>query len=252
MINEPFAAGNSWFHQMDPRFKIVIATIYSIVVAMSYRLSALWAALGISLLLLIMARLDGRILFKRFAALCGFLVFLWLLLPVTVTGSACYQLGPFELTGAGLLLSAQISLKSLAIMAAFTALVATSPFASIGRALGLLRVPGKLVYLLLMTYRYIFVLDNEYQRLIRAAKIRGFQPGTNLHAYKTYAYLIGMLFVRASERARRVHLAMICRGFNGKFHTLHDFPPKRGNWIFAVIMGGMMLGLILLSWVPPV
>ncbi len=40
---------------------------------------------------------------------------------------------------------------------------------------------------------------------MRAIKIRGFVRGTSLHCYKTCAYLIGMLFVRASARAERVY-----------------------------------------------
>ena len=88
----------------------------------------------------------------------------------------------------------------------------------------------------------------EYDRLIRAAKIRGFRPGTNIHTYKTYAYLIGMLFVRASDRANRVHQAMKCRGFNGRFYTLHAFPAHRRNLIFSLAMSGVVFGLAVLEW----
>jgi cobalt/nickel transport system permease protein len=36
---------------------------------------------------------------------------------------------------------------------------------------------------------------------VRAAAMRGFQPGTNLHTYRTYAYLVGML-LRKGRRTR--------------------------------------------------
>ncbi|MCK7503788.1 MAG: energy-coupling factor transporter transmembrane protein EcfT [Desulfobacterales bacterium] len=64
----------------------------------------------------------------------------------------------------GVELAAQITLKSNAIVLAFMALVATMPLATAGHALHRLRVPDKIVHLLLMTYRYIFVLEQEYQR----------------------------------------------------------------------------------------
>ena len=85
-------------------------------------------------------------------------------------------------------MAAQITLKSNAILLALVALVTTMNFSILGYALNWLHVSDKIVHLLLMTYRYVFVIDQEYQRLIRAARIRGFQPGTNLHTYKTYAY----------------------------------------------------------------
>jgi cobalt/nickel transport system permease protein len=110
-------------------------------------------------------------------------------------------------------------------------------------------VPSKIIFLLLLTYRYIFVIDEEYKRLARSAKIRGFRPGTNLHTYKTYAYFVGMLFVRASTRAERVHQAMLCRGFRGRFHCLGEFSFSRMDWIFSLIMGGVITGLGYFEWI---
>ena len=105
----------------------------------------------------------------------------------------------------------------------------------------------KLVHLLLRTYRYIFVIEQEYQRMVRAAKIRGFRPGTNVHTYKTFAYCIAMLFVRAAARADRVYRAMRCRGFNGRLYCLADFPPHPSNWVFASLMTVSVIGLVLLE-----
>ena len=67
--------------------------------------------------------------------------------------------GPFNAAREGVALAAQITLKSNAIVIAFMALVATMPFATAGHALHRLGVPDKIVHLLLMTYRYIFVLE---------------------------------------------------------------------------------------------
>jgi cobalt/nickel transport system permease protein len=147
-------------------------------------------------------------------------------------------------------LAAQITLKSNAIVLAFMALVATMPFSTVGHALHWLRVPDKVVHLMLMTYRYIFVLEQEYQRLSRAARIRGFQPGTNLHTYRTYAYLVGMLFVRAIDRAERVRRAMICRGFKRKFYSLQDFKAGAGSVIFLIFISAAVLGIAALELRP--
>jgi cobalt/nickel transport system permease protein len=121
-------------------------------------------------------------------------------------------------------------------------------FAALGHALDRLRVPGKIVHLMLMTYRYIAVIALEYERLVRAAKIRGFRPGTNLHTYKTYAYFIAMLFIRAASRAERVNRAMRCRGFDGRFYSLSVFPSNPRNWVFALSMAAVILLLVFIEW----
>ena len=132
---------------------------------------------------------------------------------------------------------------------AFMALVGTMTFATLGYALDHLHISGKLVHLFLLTYRYIFVIEQEYQRLLRAARMRSFRPGTNMHSYKTYAYIIGMLFVRASARARRVHQAMICRGFKGRFYCMQEFRWAGYDRLFFTLMTLISVGQIYLQWI---
>jgi len=70
-----------------------------------------------------------------------------------------------------------------------------------------------------------------------------------MHTYRTYAYVIGMLLVRAASRAQRVHQAMLCRGFKGTFYSLHDFKTDRSAWIFSMLMTIIILVLIVMEWV---
>ena len=118
----------------------------------------------------------------------------------------------------------------------------------LGHALNWWHVPDKIVHLLLMTYRYVFLIEQEYQRLMRAARFRGFRPGTNLHTYKTYAAIVGMLFVRSALRADRVQKAMLCRGFKNRFYCLCEFSTGMHEWLFATAMTGMTVGLIYFEW----
>lgn len=236
MISEAFASGNSILHAIDPRIKVVLALVYSFVVALSSSLVILLSSLATGMLLVMVARLDPKEVLKRLTVLWGFVLLIWILVPLTYPGVTLFRIGPLGFSSPGVLLAAQISLKSTAILLSLMALLATMSIATMGHALGSLGMPDKLVYLLLITYRYVFVMEQEYQRLIRAMKIRGFKPGTNLHSYQSYAYLVGMLFVHASVRADRVSKAMKCRGFTGRFHSLWQHDPDPRNQIFAVIM----------------
>ncbi len=247
-MEEPFAAGNSPVHRIDPRFRVAFATLLSFVIAVSEKFPALWAGLIFSLILLFMARLNLGQVFIRLAFMWGFLIFLWIILPLTFEGEAAYRVWKLTMTREGILLAARISLKSNAILLIFISLVATMNFTTLGYALNSFRIPEKLVHLLLLTYRYIFVIEQEYQRLLRAAKIRNFRPKTDLHTYKTYAYLTGMLFVRASARAERVYQAMRCRGFKGKFYCLQEFSISRSDRIWAGCMFAGLLVLVSLEW----
>ena len=248
MLREPFAFGNSFIHRLDPRVRLLSAGVYSTVVALSRNFQVLTAAVLISFLLATLAYLPAREIIKRLVVVNSFNVLLWLVLPLTFHGPVVSTVGPLPVYSNGIITAAQITLKSNAIVMVLIALVATMHFSILGYALNWLRVPDKIVHLLLMTYRYVFLIEQEYQRLIRAAKIRGFRPGTNLLTYKTYARIVGMLLIRSTVRADRVYKAMLCRGFQRKFYCLYEFESGRNEWIFAIIMSGIILSLIYFEW----
>jgi cobalt/nickel transport system permease protein len=248
MIAEPFAHGISPLHRLDPRIRLIAAAVLSVVVALANQFTTLALALGAGCILIALARLPLITVAARLSVVAGFLLLLWLVLPFTVGGTPLFAVGPFPATAAGLAYAARITLKSIAILSLFLAMVTTMSVATMGHTLARLRLPDKLIVLLLLTYRYLFVLEQEYQRLKRAAEIRGFRPGTNLHSYRTYAYLVGMLLVRASARARRVYQAMCCRGFRGRFYTLADLSPSAHNLPVALLLGLLGILLLYLEW----
>ncbi len=248
MISETFATGTSTLHKLDPRVRVIFATVYCFVVAFSRQFPVLLTAVVISSALIIIAGLRLKEIAKRLVLVNGLIVLLWVVVPLTYAGEPLFQIGPLSLSRPGVILAARITLKSNAILLAFIALIATMTFSTLGYTLKQLLVPQKIIHLLLMNYRYVFVIEQEYQRLIRAAKVRGFRPKTSLHTYRTYAYVIGMLLVRAASRAQRVHQAMLCRGFKGSFYSLQEFKTDRNGWIFSMLMTAIIIGLTILEW----
>lgn len=247
MIEELFADGNSFVHKTDPRCRVAVAVMLSFVIALSDKFQTLWAGLAFSLILLLTARLNLWKVMQRVFVIWGFLLFLWLILPLTFHGEKIVPIGTWGLSREGLLLCGKISLKSNAILLIFIALVTTMDFGTLGYVLNYYGIPDKLVHLLLLTYRYIFVIEQEYRRLVRTLKIRNFKAGNNLHTYQTYAYLVGMLFVRASSRAERVYQAMKCRGFHGKFHSLRKFSLSPSDQIWTAFAVVAIVGLIFME-----
>jgi cobalt/nickel transport system permease protein len=229
---------------------VIAATVFSCLAAVSDRFAALALFLALAIVLTVAARLDLRKVARRLLVVNGLILFLWAVLPLTTDGVAVLTVGPATVTREGLLLSARITLKSNAILLLLIALVATQPIGTLGHALNRLKVPDKLVHLLLITYRYIFVLEQEYLRLVRAARVRCFVPSTRIHTYRTYAYLIGMLFVRAAARAERVHQAMVCRGFAGRFYSLQRFSFTAADGAWAVAIGIVLAAAGWLEWMP--
>ncbi len=228
---ECFSTGSSILHRADVRLKMISAFIFSIVVALCHGLPAPLLALLVGGSLLLVARLPAMKVVRRLLMVNLFTLLFWLTLPLTVPGPPIMALGPLAISGPGVALALLITLKTNAIVLIFVALVATSGVADIGHGLAALRLPHRFCMLLLFTYRYIFVLHQEYQRLRRAALLRGFRPATTMHTYQTYGNLLGMTLVKSWQRGLRVQQAMVLRGFQGRFYVMEGQSMAVSDWI---------------------
>ena len=249
MIEEPFSTGNSFIHGLDPRVKIIVVVLFSVVVATSNKFLALLPALAISLFLVVMAKLPIKKVLYRLLLVNGLILFLWFVLPFTYNGQKLFAIGPFIATKEGILLAGQITVKSNSILLSMIALLSTTQVFSLGHAMGQLHFPDKITHLFLFTFRYIHVIYKEYHKLKNAMRVRGFVPRTNMHTYKSYAYLVGMLLIRSYDRAERIHKAMLCRGFNRKYYSLTQFSLKIEDIICLALMSAAVSGLAILQWI---
>jgi cobalt/nickel transport system permease protein len=244
---EEFAEGSTLLHRLDPRVKFLSTVPLVFVTAIMQGIKGPVAALSVAVALAAAARLDARKLLKRLVAVNAFLLLLWVFLPFSHPGAVVFSLGPLGATREGLLYVLGITLKGNAIVLMTIAVFGTSEVFHLAHALVHLKAPRKLVYLFFFFYRYLSVLHEEYTRLRQAMKIRCFRPGTNLHTYRTYACLAGMLIVRSYERSERIYDAMLCRGFRGHFPLVRHFHMHGSDLAFAAVMAtvtGIMLMLL--------
>jgi cobalt/nickel transport system permease protein len=245
---EEFAEGTSLFHRLDPRVKFIGFIPYVFVIAQLKGIKYPALALLISLCMIIMTRIDVRKLFNRLVGVNIFVLLLWIFLPFSYPGHEVFHIGPLSATREGLLFSASITLKANAIVLATIAMLGTSEIFSLAHALVHLKVPNKLVYLFFFFYRYISVLHDEFTKLKRAILVRAFRPGTNMHTYKTYAYLVGMLIVRSYDHSQRIYQAMLCRGFTGRFPVIMHFHMHARDYLFSICMFCITIGIVIFSY----
>ncbi len=248
MVAEEFSSGNSLLHDLDPRIKIIVATLFSIIVAVADRTEVLLLALLFSACCVILSNLPLLRVMRRLLLVNGFILLLWIVLPFTYPGKTLFSVGPFDATAEGIRYALTITIKSNTIILACIALLGTTSIFTLVHAVRHLRVPDKLVQLLFFSYRYIHVIYIEYLRLLNAMKVRCFRPGSNLRTYKAYAYLVGMMLLNSYDRSERVYDAMLCRGFKGQFWILDHFTLKRGDVILFVIMLLSIAALGFLQW----
>lgn len=248
MIEEKFSTGSSLLHKADPKMKIIGFMLPALVVACSSSLSALYAGLASAILLALFARLHIIDVCKQLAAINFFILFLWLILPISGSSDILTHIGPIPIYAQGLALAHRITIKANTITLFILSLLATSSVLNIGRGLEQLGLSKKLTLLLVSSFRYLEVIHQEYLRLHRAAVLRCFKPGTNTHTYRTFSYLIGMTLIRSYQQAGRIQKAMIMRGFNGTFPSLNAAAAKPFDYILSALLICLGLFLAVISW----
>ncbi|HSQ54785.1 MAG TPA: cobalt ECF transporter T component CbiQ, partial [Gemmata sp.] len=183
-------------------------------------LSASAVALALGFLLVVLARFPRRWVRDRLAIFAlGALPFLFVLPFTLQTDGPGWDLGPLRISERGLVVGAAVFARCLAIGCCALVLIGTAPLHHTLAAASRLKVPGLLVLLAGLAYRYTFLLADELRRIRVALRTRGFRMKANRHGYRTIGHVTGAVLVRGADRAERVAEAMRCRGFDGTFHT---------------------------------
>jgi cobalt/nickel transport system permease protein len=234
--------------RLDPRWKLGAAILAVCAAVAVQHLPVAVIALTAALILAAIARLPLRWFATRAGTVLVAVSLFAVPLPFLLDGSGpVLELGPLRLSSHGVRVGLLLLARALTVLSITLTLLATTPVEALLKASHSLFVPGLLVQVGSMTYRYLFVLVDELQRLRIAVKVRGFRNRVSRHAYQTAGRVAGTLLVRGHERAERVHQAMRCRGFDRRFHTLTAFHTRPADVAVFLIVAGIAAGLTLLD-----
>ncbi|MBN9434556.1 MAG: cobalt ECF transporter T component CbiQ [Bosea sp.] len=228
----------------DPRLGLVTALIAIVAVAQLHGLPAATAAFILAAMLGGVTR-AGWPLARRLVHVEGFMLLLFVMLPLTMPGEPLARIGPLSVSAEGIALAALVALKVSASVLLLAVLVGSMEPARLGATLHALHVPERFNRLLVMTARYVDLIRAEAQRLRESMRARGFRPRSNRHTWRSYGHLAGMVLIRALDRAERVTEAMRCRGFSGRYPHAAFAPPALRDWTASIAVA--VTGLILLA-----
>jgi cobalt/nickel transport system permease protein len=214
---DQLATGDSVLHRLDPRAKVLatLAFIVSVVSFGRYELSALFPFFVFPAVLVGLADLPPGYILKKTALVCPFALMVGIGNPI-FDREVLLHLGPLGISG-GWISCLSIVVRAALTVSAAVILVAVTGFPALCRALERLGMPAPLAVQLVFLYRYIFVLTEEGARASRARELRS--CGKKGRGISSYASLIGHLLLRTWQRAERIHMAMLARGFTGAFQS---------------------------------
>lgn len=225
---EHYSPQKSFLHSTHARVKILFTLVF--IVLVNFSPAGAWPAyiLFFSYIfsLCIFSRVGIRHLLKRSLLAFPFIISA---IPLVFWGPAPYnQINIFDnihlpISQVGMVRCVSIMIKAWLSVLSAILLTATTPFHEITAGFRQLRVPAVIISIIELMWRYLFVIVDEVNRMIRARSSRSSSPNGSHHTGgsvfwrgQVTGHMAGSLFLRSLERSERVYEAMLSRGYNGE------------------------------------
>ena len=207
------ASGTGLFHGSSPFSKAVFLVL---VVAAAVTAKNPFSLAAAYFLMLAVAAVAG-LFWTRLALLSSYAALFALLFGISLRGGAWVY--------------ALLIFKAITPSLGMLMLITSTPYPRIFSLLSLF-LPELLAAGLFMTYRSFFILLDLMDNFIAAIRMRGgFSPGSLATNSANISKGIGMLIVRAVERASRLYAVMAVRGYNGSMAESEVGGLRKHDWL---------------------
>ena len=235
---EKIARQKGLLQALDPRLKVIAMVMLLFAVSLSHQLAVI-AVLHIgALILAVVSEVPLGFFIKRIWVFIPFFTGIVALPALFITPGPILAVLPLDVvitrTGA---MSALFLLLRVGTSVSFAVLFTlTTPWNSVLKALGVLRVPDVIVLVLGMTYRYIHLLLHTANDMFLSRKSRILRRMSGSEERRLLAATSGVLLGKSLQLSSEVYLAMESRGFRYYPRTMNRFQMRWSDWAAALIV----------------
>lgn len=206
---------NSVIHRMNPIAKLVVTLVYIILVMSfdKYDIFRLFAMILIPVTFYQLSLIPVRTCFYKLKIVLPFVVLVGIFNPF-FDREILFYLGRIPVSG-GVVSMLTVLLKGVFCLMMSFLLIATTKIEDICRALIKMHFPKVFVDLILLTFRYIFVLTEEAKNMWTSYKLRA--PGQKGIKMSAWGSFLGLLIMRTMDRGKRIQENMIVRGYGAEY-----------------------------------
>jgi cobalt/nickel transport system permease protein len=240
--------------KVDPAHKVMLAfAVLVLCLLFSEPLVGLLAVGWMYLLSVWLAGLSARVFGRVLLAEATFLVLatIGVVISLSLTDPRstmpwAWSIGPVWISGSPdrLYQGVTLVLRALGCAAAMNFLALTTPLVDMLELFRRWHVPIILVDIMVIIYRFIFVLLDSLDRMYRSQESRLGYHTTYMRSMNNAALLGSRLFIDAFQRSRHLQIALESRGYDGgdlRVLPAHYTTDRRLLWIGPVIVTSLFL-----------
>ena len=260
-----FFPGQSPIHKLDPRTKILLATLFIVAVFVANNPASFLLIGIVSLLLVIISRISLSVVIKGIKPIIFILIFT-ALINIFVTkgeGDPLVSFWVIEIYKEGIIRALLMATRVIILIVGTSILLTytTSPISltdgleSLLSPLKKIKVPVHTFAMMMsIALRFIPTLIEETEKIMNAQKSRGadFTSGSLVQRAKALIPLLIPLFVSSFKRAEELATAMECRCYRGDVGRtkLVKLEYKGRDFIFLAVFVILLAAMIALAILP--
>jgi len=234
---------------LDPRLKILSALLVLLAVGLSRNLLVIIVLYFLVLALALSSKVPLAFFVKRVWLFIPFFTGVVALPALFITPGSILVHLPLGLviTKTGLTTALFLLLRVGTSVSVAVLLVLTTPWNSVLKALGVLRIPAVIILILGMTYRYIHLLLHLTNDMFLSRKSRLLRRMHGPEERRLMAATSGTLLNKSLQVSSEVYLAMQSRGFRNYPRTMDTFKMRMRDWLSGVVVITMVAAAIWLG-----
>ena len=248
--------GNTIFHRLDPRVKIIFMLLVSTAI---FTVKSILIA-GLVLILMVIfwfvARLPLKLLMSFMKVLLWIIFFLFVVQAIFYPGETplIKPLIPIgkgfgQITLEGILFAVLLALRLMAMMIMFPLVSFTTSMQSFALGMVKMGLPYKLAYTMTTALNLVPILQMETGVIVDAQRLRAmksFEKGKLGEKLRAYPALVTPLVIGSMRRAQLMAVAMDSRAFGAsKTRTyLEDEHMQARDWVFLFLSLLITAGMI--------
>ncbi|MFH1097064.1 MAG: cobalt ECF transporter T component CbiQ [Candidatus Desantisbacteria bacterium] len=225
--------------QIDARVKLGVSlAILAMVLSYEGFVFPLFVTI-LCLLLCMKMRIPLKVFVLRFSEPLFIACMIILLKFISCGGEVMFSVKVWGITITGytdgLMNGLQIASRIIGAVSIMIVLGFSMPFTEFMAALSWMRMPKGFVEILMLAYRYIFVLLEDAMVIYHAQKNRlGYS--SIRRGMESFGTLTGSLILKAFDHSQHITTAMIQRGYDGNIPMLKHKPFNAVQVIFSILL----------------
>ncbi|WP_042202912.1 cobalt ECF transporter T component CbiQ [Paenibacillus camerounensis] len=246
-------SGSNALRAISPMWKSLFAAVMFI---LSYALHPVLQA-AIAVWMMVWCTAYARIPLRAYGLLSGTALLFYLLgMPALLlepghpaaAGAGIYELPvlPLYVTAAGLERAGLLLVRVTACLSCFLFIILTIPFSELLQVLRRLRMPQIVLELMLIMYRFLFILSDTAHGMLLARRLRGGKRGFRDKLGETAA-MAGVLFAGTMHRYHGLSQGLMTRGYTGDI-VLPPYQPRPVPRRYTIQAYAGIVLLLLAQW----